>query len=100
MDARLTRSVEICDAAPAQLRVVGIGADVGAIMPAALALRMRARMDLDADIIERRGHRIARLVFYQVRLRSDEDKAQIVRERAQEIMVFPVSIELHFAGKR
>src|SRR3546814_2725702 len=34
----------------------------------------------------------------QVRLRSDEDEAQIVRERAQEIMVFAVSVEFHFAG--
>ncbi|MNC89658.1 hypothetical protein D3C83_56290 [compost metagenome] len=61
---------------------------------------MRARVDLDGHISQRRRHRIARLVFHQMRLRSDEDEAQIIRERAQEVMVFPVGVELHFTGKR
>jgi hypothetical protein len=48
----LAPSGEIFDAAAAKRRPCGIGADIGAVVPAALAFRMRARSRRDGESLE------------------------------------------------
>src|SRR5574341_2279996 len=73
MPARLARAVQVALAARAQPR----GVDVGAVVPAAVALRMAACLD------QHRGRRA--LDALELPARSDEDEAQVVSEPRQRL---------------
>src|SRR5262245_6572766 len=79
MGAQLPRTVQVGDAAPAQLGMRFIGTHVGAVVPAAWALGMSAGVDLDhllslgAD-------------FDRSRLRRDQDEAQVVPQGSERLI--------------
>src|SRR5438270_10339372 len=81
MAARLARAFEVGNTARADRRMTRDAAHVGAVMPAALALEVRARGhgDLHAGSVDRVAH---------LGLRRDEDELQVVAERAQQVAVF------------
>src|SRR5580765_4925535 len=73
MDAVLPRAVQIFRAAAADVRVGGIGPDIGAVVPAALAFRVLTGHDHDAV-----------LTLYDFRLGCDQHEAQIVAQGLQQ----------------
>src|ERR1700674_3422741 len=77
MLACLARAFEVADAPGANGGVARVGTDVGAPMPAALALTVRARHHVDGEFAHAR--RLA-----NARRRGDEDELEVFSERAQE----------------
>jgi hypothetical protein len=77
-------AIQVVDTAAAEAGVLGVGADVGAHVPAALALGVR----------QRAAHRNSSLASRMtVRLRADEDKAQVVAERSEQFVLFAVAVQ-------
>src|SRR5688572_599166 len=99
MRARLARSEQVHYAARAQLRMPGVGADIRPVVPAALALGMRARMNLERYAAQACRRRVARLMLHQARLRGDEDKAQVIGKRLQQFKIGALRVQLDFTGK-
>src|SRR5262245_15756017 len=97
MISRLARTEEVRNTAPAQARVLGVPADFLPVVPAALALGMRAWIDPDANVWQRGTHYVLRRAVLHPRLRSDEYEPQVVGERPQEAAALPVRIELDLA---
>src|SRR5437762_5858542 len=79
MTALLVAPRERRGAARADPGMRAVGSDILAVVPAALALRVRARRDLDR-------HRIA-AGLGERRLRGDEHEAQVVAERGELLVV-------------
>ncbi|MPM44899.1 hypothetical protein SDC9_91581 [bioreactor metagenome] len=78
MRAGFARAVEVADAAAAQRGVLAVGAHVGLVVPAALALGGLGGLDLD-------GERVARL---HVHLGDDERELEVGAQRGEQLVVF------------
>src|SRR5215470_6528957 len=76
---RLARSEQVRDAAPAKGWVLGIPANVGAIVPAALALRMRRTRNRELEAV--------RVPVLDLRARSDQHEAQVMAQARERIEV-------------
>src|SRR5436189_4819796 len=76
MRAGLSGTGEIGDAAAADLGVGRIRAHVRAVMPAALALAMRAGRDTQLHTGENRVDGVRRRIVREPRLRGDEDELE------------------------
>src|SRR5882672_6901386 len=89
----LTGTVEVLHAAPANPRVIRVGVHVRAPVPAALALRVRARQRTDRLVGLARGpdHR---------RAGSDEYEAQIVAQAFQQFQLLAARGDLDFGLQR
>src|SRR5262249_50819473 len=75
MDSRFPAAVEIGNAAAADFRVGGIRTDIGAVVPAALALGVRARRDLDGSSAIDRAC-----------LRGDQHETQVIAQAAEQFI--------------
>src|SRR5436190_20485809 len=85
MRAPLARAVEVRLAAAAERLVVHIGA----VMPAALALAVRARPDLDL-----------RRTAMHVRRGGEHDELEVLAEAAQQLKILALGVELDFRLQR
>src|SRR5262245_4773205 len=83
VEARLAGPEKVRHAAAAQARVLRVRPDFGAVVPAALALRVRTRVDVDAHPGQCAADGVRRRAVLDPRLRSDEHEPQIIRERTQ-----------------
>src|SRR5687768_14009974 len=100
MGTPLPVAIEVRDASPADIRMRRIRADIAAIMPAALALCVRARAHTQRDARQHRLNGVGSAALLDTRLRGNEYEPEIVVERAQELRVFTVCVQCDFAGKR
>src|SRR5262245_4006114 len=78
--ARLARAVEVRHATSAQPGMLPAGADVRAVMPAAVALGLRAREDPDAHVGQHGADGVRRCAVLDPRLRRDEHEPQVIGE--------------------
>src|SRR5262245_50893852 len=100
MVARLAGPEKIRDATSAQLRMRGLGTDIGTVVPAALALGMRAGIHADTHVWQHGADRARSLALLHRRLRSDEHEPEVIGERFEEFAALPVGVELHPALQR
>src|SRR5262245_3559761 len=102
MVARLARpiGIEVRDATPAQSRVLGVPSDFFPVVPAALALGMRAGIHADTHVWQHGADRARSLALLHRRLRSDEHEPEVVGKRFEEFAALPVGVELHLALQR
>ena len=78
-----TFSEQITYAAPAEFRVFSVAANLFTHMPATFALVM----------FERGAFELFFCIAYNCCFGADEDKAQVVTERGQDVVLFPVSVD-------
>ena len=83
--------LEACDAAPADLRMIGVLPDVFLVVPAPLALLVRGWHDSDLEIASAFVHR---------RPRHDENVRQLIGDALQQGEVIPIGPEVNFALQR
>ena len=92
MPPRLALAEEIRHAATTKPGARGVRADVVAVVPAALALRVRARLDVDPGL--------RALDATHRRARRDQDEAQIVSEPRQGVVEGPGGFDIDLGGQR
>src|SRR5258706_1576812 len=92
MTPLLSRPVEVRRAARANRGMAGDGSDIGAIVPAALALGVRAHRDFHGDAV--------RLRLANARLGSDQREAQVVAERSHDGEIRGGNVQRDFGLQR